>query len=478
MTTSAELARHRRPGDPLPPLRARVNATLQDVELRGAFRVMAQRFNEARRVAMAAPGMAALKAEGTRIRAEGVHALRANLMRAETSLRHLGVDVHHAASGLEAAELITDLARRAGATRVVKAKSMATEEIDLNEHLERQGMEVFESDLGEWIVQEADERPSHIIAPAVHKTRPQVTRLFSQLAGHDLPDEREELCAFAQQRLREVFLTADLGISGANFVCADTGTIVLVTNEGNGRLTTSLPRVHIALVPVEKVLARFADLATMLPLLIRNATGQKLTSYVTMINGPRRPGELDGPEEVHVVFLDAGRTALLGTPFEDMLRCIRCGACLNVCPVYGTIGGHAYGGVYPGPMGAVLTPLLAGMRAGTDLPEATSLCGACSEVCPVGIPLHDLLLELRAATAGSSPTRSLPRRVFFALWSRAWSRPILYRWSARATTAARRHPRVGRHLPVARAWHEGRELPPPVAEPFHAWWRRERTAPR
>ncbi|HEV3452290.1 MAG TPA: lactate utilization protein B [Acidimicrobiia bacterium] len=478
MTTSGELARHRHPGDPLPPLRARVDATLQDAELRGAFRVMAQRFNEARRVAMAPPGMAALKADGTRIRAEGVRALPANLARAEASLRRLGVHVHHATTGPDAAELIATLAVGAGASRAVKAKSMATEEIDLNEHLERHGIEVFETDLGEWIVQKADERPSHIIAPAVHKTRPQVTRLFSRLAGRDLPDQREELCAFAQQRLREVFLTADLGISGANFVCADTGTIVLVTNEGNGRLTTSLPRVHIALVPVEKVLARFADLATMLPLLIRNATGQKLTSYVTMINGPRRAGELDGPDEVHVVFLDAGRTALLGTPFEDMLRCIRCGACLNVCPVYGTIGGHAYGGVYPGPMGAVLTPLLSRMRDGTDLPEATSLCGACSEVCPVGIPLHDLLLELRAAVAGSPRTRSLGRRAFFAVWSRAWSRPRLYRGSARVATVARRYPRWARHLPLARAWHEGRELPPPVGETFHAWWRRARAPAR
>jgi L-lactate dehydrogenase complex protein LldF len=197
-----------------------------------------------------------------------------------------------------------------------------------------------------------------------------------------------------------------------------------------------------------------------------------------MINGPRRAGELDGPDEVHVVFLDAGRTALLGTPFEDMLRCIRCGACLNVCPVYGTIGGHAYGGVYPGPMGAVLTPLLSRMRDGTDLPEATSLCGACSEVCPVGIPLHDLLLELRAAVAGSPRTRSLGRRAFFAVWSRAWSRPRLYRGSARVATVARRYPRWARHLPLARAWHEGRELPAPVGETFHAWWRRARAPAR
>jgi L-lactate dehydrogenase complex protein LldF len=474
VTTAGELARHRPRGAPLPPLRDRVQATLDSVELRGALSAVAERFNEARRVALAEPGMAEVKARGTRIRADGVAALRENLDAAEASLRQLGVHVHHAATGPEAARLIAELARDVGGRRAVKSKSMATEEIHLNEELERHGVEVFETDLGEWIIQQAHERPSHIIVPAIHKTRPQITRLFSEVAGRELPDEREELCAFAQQRLREVFLTADLGISGANFVCADTGTIVLVTNEGNGRLTTSLPRVHIALVPVEKVLARFADLATMLPLLIRHATGQKLTSYVSMIHGPRRAAELDGPEELHVVFLDGGRTALVGSPFEDMLRCIRCGACLNVCPVYGTIGGHAYGGVYPGPMGAVLTPLLSDLEEGAELPGASSLCAACADVCPVGIPLHDLLLELRAAVAGRRRSGSPRRKAFFGVWSRAWARPSLYRASARAAAFATRRPRLARHLPVARAWYEGRALPPAPPETFGSWWRRER----
>ena len=474
MTTAGELARHRHPGDPLPPLRDRVEATLQDVELRGALRTMATRFNDARTAATAAPGVADLKARGTAIRAAGVRDLRANVARAEVALRRLGVPVHHAATGADAAALIAELARERGVRRAVKSKSMASEEVDLNHHLEQRGVDVVETDLGEWIIQRASERPSHIIAPAVHKTRPQITRLFSDVAGDELADEREQLCAFAQAQLRGEFLAADLGISGANFVCADTGTIVLVTNEGNGRLTTSLPRIHVALVPVDKVLARFADLATMLPLLTRHATGQPLTSYVTMINGPRREGELDGPDELHVVFLDAGRTALLGTPFEDMLRCIRCGACLNVCPVYGTIGGHAYGGVYPGPMGAVLTPLLSGLEEGQELPGATSLCGACSDVCPVGIPLADLLIQLRGAVAARAPQPT--RRAFFAVWSRAWSTPVLYRWSARAANLTRRWPRLARRLPVARGWARGRDLPAAVPETFHDWWRRERAA--
>lgn len=472
--TSSDLARHRRAGDPLPPLRARVAATRDDLELRGALGVMAERFNGAREEALAEPGMADLKARGIAIRTQGVRDLRANLARFEQSLQTLGVRVHHARTGADAAAVIGDIAVAANARRVVKSKSMATEEIHLNDHLEHRGVEVVETDLGEWIVQQAHERPSHIIAPAVHKTRPQVTQLFSGLAGQELEDRREELCAFAQTRLRDAFLTADLGVSGANFGCADTGTLVLVTNEGNGRLTTSLPRVHVALVPVDKVIAHFDDLATMVPLLIRHATGQKLTSYVTMIHGPRRVGELDGPEELHVVLLDGGRTALLGTEFEEMLRCIRCGACLNVCPVYATIGGHAYGGVYPGPMGAVLTPLLSNGAEGSELPGATSLCGACSAVCPVGIPLHDLLVKLRAKPGAAE--RSRRRTLFFALWSRAWSVPAVYRWTTRVANLARRHPRLSRHLPVARAWCEGRALPDPVAKTFHAWWRDEHPA--
>jgi len=356
----------------------------------------------------------------------------------------------------------------------VKSKSMVTEEIDLADALAEQGIDALETDLGEYIVQLAGERPSHIITPVIHKTLGQIADVMSEEAGEALSAERQELTAWARSRLRPRFAAADMGITGANFAVAETGTIVLVTNEGNGRLTTSLPRMHIALVPIEKVLARFADLATMLPLLTRHATGQKLTSYVSMIHGPRRPGELDGPDELHVVFLDGGRQALVGSPFEDMLRCIRCGACLNVCPVYGTIGGHAYGGVYPGPMGAVLTPLLADLREGAELPAATSLCGACAEVCPVGIPLHDLLLDLRAAIAGRRGSRSPRRRAFFGVWSRVWARPRLYRASAGVAAFAGRHPRWARHLPVVRAWHEGRALPPAPPETFRSWWRRER----
>jgi L-lactate dehydrogenase complex protein LldF len=391
----------------------------------------------------------------------------------------------------------------------VKSKSMATEEIHLNTALEAEGIEVVETDLGEYIIQLAREMPSHIIAPAVHKTVAQVARLFSEAAGEPLPDDRTALCGFARQRLRSKFLAADMGITGVNFAAVDTGTIVLVTNEGNGRMCTSLPRVHVAVMPVEKVLPRFEDLGVLLPLLTRSATGQRLSTYVSMVTGPRRPGEVDGPEKLHVVFLDHNRRSLLGTPYEEMLCCIRCGACLNVCPVYRRIGGHAYDAVYSGPMGAVLTPLLSGGTEGRDLPDASSLCGACSEVCPVGIPLADLLVRLRADLRGPGPAvppappwpgyeplagaaadpSSEPvgvdgdapghpgdtrpgaravRRLGFQAWAHLWASPTGYRLSA---AAARRLGRLAppgliRHAPLVSAWGEGRDIPLPAARSF------------
>jgi L-lactate dehydrogenase complex protein LldF len=309
------------------------------------------------------------------------------------------------------------------------------------------------------------------------------------VAGHDLPADRTTLCAFARARLREVFLAADMGITGANFVAADTGTIVLVTNEGNGRMCTSLPRVHVAVVPVEKVVPRLVDLGVVLPLLTRSATGQPLSTYVSMVTGPRRPGEIDGPERMHVVLLDHNRRSLVGTPYEEMLACVRCGACLNVCPVYRRIGGHAYGAVYSGPMGAILTPLLSGGEEGRDLPYASSLCGACSEACPVMIPLADLLVRLRADLRRPGPPvppapgwtaplasgwpappegRPTPRRAGFALWARLWASPAGYR----ASTATLRRlarlvpgPLYGR-LPGVSGWARGRDVPLPAARSF------------
>jgi L-lactate dehydrogenase complex protein LldF len=342
--------------------------------------------------------------------------------------------------------------------------------------------------------------------------------VLSREAGSPLPVEREELTAWARDHLRRSFLEADMGITGANFVAADTGTIVVVTNEGNGRFCTSLPRIQVTIMPVEKVIPRFSDLGVLLPVLTMSATGQPMSNYLSMVTGPRRDGEHDGPEQLHVVFLDHNRRALLGTPYEEMLACIRCGACLNVCPVYRRVGGHAYDAVYSGPMGKILTPLLSAGEEGTDLPYASSLCGACTEACPAEIPLADLLVRLRAdmraagspasGTAGESarvpkpegavdgpaerlpgeglawpaakarlglrgPGRATVRRFGFRTWGRVWASPSGYRASAvagRVTARVIGHDGWARRVPGLRGWTTTRDLPLPAPKSFRQRW--------
>lgn len=291
----------------------------------------------------------ALRELGRQIRTDAVAHLDAHLALLEERLTANGVTVHHARDAAEARRIIAGIVTGAEARRVVKVKSMATEEIALNPALEAEGVEVVETDLGEYIVQLDGDRPSHVIAPIIHKTKGEVRETLSRVAGRELPDDAAELTGFARGALRDAFMTADVGISGANFGIADSGTICLLTNEGNGRMCTSLPRVHISLMGIERVLARTEDLAVMLPLLAGAGTGQLITTYVNLVSGPRRPGEPDGPEQMHVVMLDNGRRALLGTPYQDVLHCIRCGACQNVCPVYRQVGGHAYGWSTAGP---------------------------------------------------------------------------------------------------------------------------------
>ena len=373
----------------------RAASAVADPDLQRALRNLDRRLFTARDVDENFPE---LKERAAAVRRETLADLPAWLDRTEAVLTGLGVHVHRAATPEDARRIIVGIAHDEGLTRAVKSKSMATEEIDLAETLEAAGIETVETDLGEYIVQVAGERPSHMIVPAIHKTLAQVADVLQTRADEELPVEHEAITAWARDHLRQRFLAADLGITGANFVAADTGTLVLVTNEGNGDLCTIIPRVQVAVVPVEKVIPRFADLATLLPLLTMSATGQRISNYVTMINGPRRAGEIDGPETLHVVLLDHGRLRLVGTAYEDMLACIRCGACLNVCPVFRRISGHAYDAVYSGPMGKVLTPLLSlDGSEGRELPEASTLCGACTEACPVEIPLADLLVRLRGS---------------------------------------------------------------------------------
>ena len=396
-----------------------------------------------------------LRERAREIRTRTMDDLERHLADFTRAVEETGGHVHACRTGEEASATIADICRRAGAKLAVKSKSMASEEIGLNEALADAGVEPVETDLGEYIIQLAGEHPVHIIAPAIEKTGADVAELFSRVEGAAVSPELGELTRAARRQLREAFLSADVGITGANFGVAETGSICLVTNEGNGRLCSSLPRVHVALMGIERVVPTLADLAVLLQLLGRSGTGQKLTVYTTLLTGPRRSGETDGPEELQVVLLDNGRSRLLGTRYREMLNCIRCGACLNVCPVYRKAGGGAYGPVYSGPMGAVLVPLLVGLERAPALPHASSLCGACTAACPVKIPLHELLLELRRDLA-EERIASRAERLGFALWSLAWSRPSTYRLSTALARLGR--PLAGLAGP-GRTWAAGRSLP-------------------
>jgi L-lactate dehydrogenase complex protein LldF len=399
------------------------------------------------------------------VRMEAVRNIDRYLEEFTRALEARGGHVAVCATAEEACAYVVDVCRRREAKLVAKSKSMATEEIRLNDALDAAGIRTVETDLGEYILQLAGEHPVHIVAPAIEKTKEDVAALFSRVEGVEVPAELEALTQSARRQLRQVFLDADVGITGANFVVAETGTVVTVTNEGNGRLVASLPKVHIAITGIERLVPKLADLAPLLSLLGRSGTGQRLTSYTHLVTGPRRDGEQDGPEELHVVFLENGRRNLMGTKYEEMLACIRCGACLNVCPVYRRTAGQAYGPVYSGPMGAVLVPLLVGLGNAPSLPHASSLCGSCTEACPVKIPLHELLLELRRDLV-EEHVASRRERLAFSLWSRAWSTTAGYRLS---TMAARMGQRFGARVGPGKAWSAGRALPRLARRRFRDW---------
>jgi L-lactate dehydrogenase complex protein LldF len=386
-----------------------------------------------------------------------------------------GAVVHFAADADEANRIVDGILEAAGARRVVKGKSMVSEEIGLNEHLEAEGYEVVETDLGEYIAQLAGDTPSHIIAPVLHLTRQDVGQIFAAELGVPYTDDPTELNRVARETLRGTFLSADAGITGVNLAIADSGSLVLVTNEGNGRLCSTAPPVHIALMGMERIVPDWPSAAAVLELLARSATGQRLSVYTSVMTGPRTGDDPDGPEELHVVIIDNGRSDVLAGPTAEILSCIRCGACLNVCPVFRTVGGHGYGTVYSGPVGAVLTPGLAGMDPWWDLPYASTLCGACEEVCPVGIRIPSMLLELRtkAAAEGRLPGW-LSRGVRF--YARSASEPA--RWARLRRLAARLASPFARQgwirwLPgPAAGWTRHRDLPRPERESLYEWWSR------
>ena len=390
--------------------------------------------------------------------------------------------VHFARDAKEATDIVLEVARSRGVKLATKSKSMVSEEMGLNSALEGQGVEAVETDLGEYIIQLAGETPFHIVAPAMHKSKEQVSDLFASKLGVEHLTEIPAMAAAARHALREKFLQADMGIGGVNFAVAETGTVAIFTNEGNGRMSTSLPRIHMAVMGMEKVVPALEDMAVMLRLLPRAATGQRITSYVTFVSGPRRRADEDGPEEFHLVIMDNGRSKLLADPdLREALNCIRCGACLNICPVYRKVGGHAYGWVYPGPIGAVVTPVMVGLPKAKDLPFASTLCGACRDVCPLKIDIPRMLLKLRSQLAEGEPAQrkvSRVERLLFKMWRRSVSSErALARVRGVAAFFQRPLTRRGRvrriPLPTFSRWTRSRDFPGLARRSFHQIWERD-----
>jgi L-lactate dehydrogenase complex protein LldF len=387
-------------------------------------------------------------------------------------LESRGTRVHWASTGAQARDIILGILREKNARSIIKSKAMTSEEIHLNETLEHAGFEVVESDLGEFIVQLRREPPYHIVFPAMHLTRGEIQDLFARELGGGSSDNPEELTMIARRALRQKYLQADVGFTGANFAIAETGMISITENEGNARLTAALPRTMVTLIGIEKVLPRLADLALFLPMLATAGTGQPLTCYNTLYGGPRQPGESDGPEEFHVVLLDNRRTELLADAEQrDALHCIRCGACLNVCPIFRNIGGHSYGTTYSGPIGSVITPHLRGLQEWRHLSDSSSLCGACTETCPVKIDLAHHLLQNRRNASQQKP--SWAWRTAFRLYAFAAIRPALWRWISKLGRLAQElHPAIkGTRADPAYAWTKTRELPQIAPRTFKEFWR-------
>lgn len=399
--------------------------------------------------------------------------LDAHLDRFATAIEARGGVVHWAEDGEEASRIVAEIARRRGARTAVKAKSMVTEEIHLNQALEAEGIEVVETDLGEFIVQLSDDTPSHIIAPVLHRTRFEIGKLFEDELGVPYTDDPAELNAIARRHLRSLFLTADIGISGVNFAVAESGALVTVTNEGNARLCTTAPPVHIAVMGLERIVPTTAHLGVMLEVLARSATGQRLSVYTNVVTGPRQAGDPDGPEELHVVVVDNGRSAMLGSSLAEMLTCIRCGACLNACPVYRAAGGHAYESVYPGPVGSVVSPGLFGLENHFDLAYASTLCGACEDACPVRIDIPRLLLDVRSQSTASDLTPGWLGRSL-RMYTRAATHPKAWRTTLRLgglLGVLKRGDGWISSLPgPAHGWTDHRDLPAPAATSFRRWW--------
>ena len=456
----------------------RVNAGLQNSFMRGAVSGAQDRLEVRRQLAAEELGnWEEWRLLGEEIRQHVLENLDFYLQQLSENVAKRGGHVFFAATAEEANNYIMGVMKEKEAKKVVKSKSMVTEEIDLNANLERMGCEVIETDLGEYILQVDDhDPPSHIVAPALHKNKEQVKDVFTRKLGYTGSEKPEELTKHAREMLREDYLTADVGITGCNFAVAETGSICLVTNEGNADLSTALPKTQITVMGMERLVPTFEELEVLVGMLARSAVGQKLPSYVTVLTGAKEEGAVDGPEEFHLVIVDNGRSDILGGEFQSILQCIRCAACVNICPVYRHVGGHSYGSIYSGPVGAILSPLLGGYDDYKELPYASTLCGACTEVCPVKIPLHELLHKHRQVIVEKEGKAPISEKLAMKAFGLGAASPVLYKMGSKMAPAAMNPfttgEKISKGVGPLKAWTEIREFPAPNKERFRDWYKK------
>jgi len=458
-----------------PPFKERVTAALADAHLGQAVERATRRQDTARReIIQELPNQLGTRELAARIKDHTLQNLDHYLQQLVENIQRNGGQVHFAENAEQARQIVRNIATQTRTRRVVKAKSMVTEEIGLTQYLENEGLDTVETDLGEYIIQLDGDRPSHIVGPAIHKTKEDIAELFTKKLNIDYTVDPPALTAAARKVLRQKFQKADMGIIGANFAVAETGTVCICTNEGNGRFCASRPRVLISMMGMERVIPRMKDLPVFLKLLAKCGTGQRITCYTSLVSGPRQQGDVDGPEEFHLIILDNQRSKILGnTDYRMALRCLRCGACLNACPVYRKIGGHAYGGTYPGPIGKVITPLLDTLEDPAELAQASSLCGACLEACPVRIDIPSMLLKLRddSRKTGHAPWTW---RVGFRMWKLGMKSKLLYRigsYFGRWYMRFKSHDGWVSKLPSdGKYWTKHRDFPAMDRQPFHKRW--------
>lgn len=412
---------------------------------------------------------------GEEIRTHTLENIDFYLQQLSDQVEKRGGNVYFAQTEEDANNYIRNVIKKKNAKKVAKAKSMVTEEIGLNESLQKEGIDIVETDLGEWILQLDEDPPSHIVTPAIHKDKESIQETFEKKKGYKKSDDPEELAAFAREQLRQEFLSAEVGITGCNFAVAESGAVTLVTNEGNAEMVTALPDTQITVMGMERIVPTWEELEVLVSLLTRSAVGQNLTSYVTAITGARLEDEIDGPDDYHMVIVDNGRSKILGTEFQSALHCIRCAACINVCPVYRHVGGHAYGSIYPGPIGAVITPLLDGYENHKELPYASSLCGACTEACPVKIPLHEQLIRHRQIIVEKEKMGSTVETAMMKGYAKWASSPAAYKMSTIMARPAlkpwSKDEKISNGPGPLKGWTDSRDFPTPSKQSFRSWFK-------